>query len=1047
MFVCAAGSPSPTSHSQSQSQSHKTITSGIYIQTLQLSTSFLSRCNPADIRTILDYAPRLVVFEDLPCAIPVPVYLGGGGMGGGGMGMGIGMGMGMGIGGGGAGQGYGGVGYGGGGGSMRRNLMEEVVVERDGGVGGMVGVLLGLGVGVGVGVGSKSGSGGSSPKSLSFSSSASPLPLKKLTWTSYGDGADLEEVERVLLGRQSQLRQQQHHHHHHHQLYAYNPYAYSALEYLELDLSNSGSASGINGVKAKVDGHRVTLPALHTLVLTLSNSALGRLARWDLPRLRNLGIKAGNGSSEFDVDHDHSDSVHDDDDDDENGFGFARFSGNENEDESESEFTEEEEVEAEAEARLGGLGGIGMSMRRGRGLRFGFGGETLRGLGDVENGDFDWVVKSWGRRREGWRDRQRQRHSFTLTSFSPSARPGPGRGRGRAEPKRGQGQGQGQGRQIVKDRLTLENMSRMATRTGWELFFLAHGEKVRVLELDAGGGHNFASSFSPYSASTTSASASTSASTSAFTFAHDASTSAYASSEVASTSSSGLGSLQAHAHSRNANGNNPNPQTISQLLDTQDALLSGGLPLLLPNLRVFITDAGNGSWDWTRPDWIAPHALLPSHEGVEIVGLRGLEGRVWGDWGEWVGDHRDREQTTEALLDDPSSRSPLPPYLDPLSSDDSPFFMLLEQLTSLLQPETFPSLKYIRDLSEASDLIRRGEVGVERGWGWGGYAGYRRVLIERERQRQGMGRGNEKINGLKGKGKSGDKDKDKMGGLRRSFSRLGLNPSGSAADAEAKASSPSPPSSWRTRLRRFSSLGQLDDDDDDDDNDDEGSTTQTQLSSPVSPSTPTQGIAGFAPVVMTTTTMRVEEVGVDAQLGAAASTRDFKLLQPPLPTSSSRSRSGSASQSGSGSGTSRSRSNTVTSMNTVSSSGVSTFGSGSTSTAGSIITASASASTASTSATTPPHTPLSAHFPSSSLGVLSTSSSSFNLSITNSYTNLDTATTPTLPSRLPAPHHPRIIRFWQRLLERTKARGVWLEDWRGLNVTGRELEKWRRGFV
>ncbi|KAL0563113.1 hypothetical protein V5O48_018963, partial [Marasmius crinis-equi] len=42
------------------------------------------------------------------------------------------------------------------------------------------------------------------------------------------------------------------------------------------------------------------------------------------------------------------------------------------------------------------------------------------------------------------------------------------------------------------------------------------------------------------------------------------------------------------------------------------------------------------------------------------------------------------------------------------SSDPSPFFMLLEQLTSLLHRDKFPNLRYIRDMSEDSDALRRG---------------------------------------------------------------------------------------------------------------------------------------------------------------------------------------------------------------------------------------------------------------------------------------------------------------------------------------------------
>lgn len=39
--------------------------------------------------------------------------------------------------------------------------------------------------------------------------------------------------------------------------------------------------------------------------------------------------------------------------------------------------------------------------------------------------------------------------------------------------------------------------------------------------------------------------------------------------------------------------------------------------------------------------------------------------------------------------------------------DDAPFFSLLEQVGTLLHRSAFPSLMYIRDLSEISDEMRR----------------------------------------------------------------------------------------------------------------------------------------------------------------------------------------------------------------------------------------------------------------------------------------------------------------------------------------------------
>ncbi|KAJ8089987.1 hypothetical protein PM082_018565 [Marasmius tenuissimus] len=45
----------------------------------------------------------------------------------------------------------------------------------------------------------------------------------------------------------------------------------------------------------------------------------------------------------------------------------------------------------------------------------------------------------------------------------------------------------------------------------------------------------------------------------------------------------------------------------------------------------------------------------------------------------------------------------------------------------------------------------------------------------------------------------------------------------------------------------------------------------------------------------------------------------------------------------------------------------------------------------------------------------------------------------------PVVRHARIISFWQQVLERTGESGVYVEDWRGVNVTRRDLERWGRG--
>lgn len=104
-----------------------------------------------------------------------------------------------------------------------------------------------------------------------------------------------------------------------------------------------------------------------------------------------------------------------------------------------------------------------------------------------------------------------------------------------------------------------------------------------------------------------------------------------------------------------------------------------------PNLKQFICSA-DAEWNWQTPDWIAPHVLLPSHSGVELIGVRDMERRLVGDAEEWARRMRGGEGAGD---------------------DEDPYFMLLEQFGSLLRPEAFPSLLAVRDMSWESDTARR----------------------------------------------------------------------------------------------------------------------------------------------------------------------------------------------------------------------------------------------------------------------------------------------------------------------------------------------------
>ena len=92
-----------------------------------------------------------------------------------------------------------------------------------------------------------------------------------------------------------------------------------------------------------------------------------------------------------------------------------------------------------------------------------------------------------------------------------------------------------------------------------------------------------------------------------------------------------------------------------------------------PNLREFICSA-DAEWHWQSPDWIAPHILLPAHPRVELIGIRDIDTR---------------------LREDPD-----------VAGADTSYFPLFEQLSSLLRRDAFPSLLYVRDMSEESHRMR-----------------------------------------------------------------------------------------------------------------------------------------------------------------------------------------------------------------------------------------------------------------------------------------------------------------------------------------------------
>ncbi|KAF4623218.1 hypothetical protein D9613_001293 [Agrocybe pediades] len=153
----------------------------------------------------------------------------------------------------------------------------------------------------------------------------------------------------------------------------------------------------------------------------------------------------------------------------------------------------------------------------------------------------------------------------------------------------------------------------------------------------------------------------------------------------------------------NTNGNdvNPNPTTTTTTTTNSPANAPPRVPLnaWCPNLKEFICSA-DAEWNWQAPDWIAPHVLLPAHEGLVFIGVRGMERRLRGDGEEAVA--RRRGRVGGALAD-----------MGEGEGEDDTYFMLLEQFGSLLRREAFPNLRRVRDMSWESDVFRRtGRMGL-----------------------------------------------------------------------------------------------------------------------------------------------------------------------------------------------------------------------------------------------------------------------------------------------------------------------------------------------
>ncbi|KDR67436.1 hypothetical protein GALMADRAFT_258387 [Galerina marginata CBS 339.88] len=144
----------------------------------------------------------------------------------------------------------------------------------------------------------------------------------------------------------------------------------------------------------------------------------------------------------------------------------------------------------------------------------------------------------------------------------------------------------------------------------------------------------------------------------------------------------------------NGNGNgNGNGNTTTSPADPFSIPLNAWCPAL----KEFICSA-DAEWNWQSPDWIAPHVLLPSHSGLTFIGVRDMERRLVGD----ADDAARRRRENQGLAQYQGQG-----LTQGQAQEEDPYFMLLEQFGSLLREDAFPALRFVRDMSWESDVIRR----------------------------------------------------------------------------------------------------------------------------------------------------------------------------------------------------------------------------------------------------------------------------------------------------------------------------------------------------
>ncbi|EIN11126.1 hypothetical protein PUNSTDRAFT_119897 [Punctularia strigosozonata HHB-11173 SS5] len=104
-----------------------------------------------------------------------------------------------------------------------------------------------------------------------------------------------------------------------------------------------------------------------------------------------------------------------------------------------------------------------------------------------------------------------------------------------------------------------------------------------------------------------------------------------------------------------------------------------------PSLEELVVSC-DAEWNWTDPNWAPAHPLIPAHPTLRMIGVR--------DFDVWIG---------RALARFPAGSD----WDYPEEGEDAVLRPLAEQVKVLLSPERFPKLRFVRDLSAASDEMRK----------------------------------------------------------------------------------------------------------------------------------------------------------------------------------------------------------------------------------------------------------------------------------------------------------------------------------------------------